>query len=550
MSRDIALEQTVEIPESLLVCDRLRETVVGRVAWISPVPSASRSDFETSSGGSDGASVSGVASSSLTLRVGVESTSNQFDVAIEYPVDLAAGGLGSLLNLLYGNISLKRSTRLIQVSLPDSLLSQYRGPNQGVAGLRRMLGVFGRPLLATALKPRGSAPEDLAACANQFAAGGGDVVKDDHNLIDARFDDFRRRVELCQQAVLSGNHASGRTCLYFPNLAGPAGELERRAEFLMELGVKGVLLAPLLVGLDQVRHLAETFPLMFLAHPTFSGAYFHDASHGIDPGLLLGTLFRLAGCDATIYPNLGGRFSFSAEDCRQIAARALEPLGCLSPAWPAPAGGMSFDNLAQMAGEYGADAMFLIGGALLADSAHLRVSTTRFQSRIAELFPACSRASNTPAESGSESSDDFVSACELPASPLKAPLLEHLRHTGDVGWEGRPPVAYKVNSPLPFQGVTRTELIGAAGEQSAFDLRYFEIAPGGHSSLERHNHTHVIIAVSGAGALLSGESQLTLSQFDIAYIPPQQVHQLRNESLEPFGFFCIVDHDRDRPVAP
>ena len=135
LSRDIALEQTVEIPESLLVCDRLRETVVGRVSWIFPVPEAS----------------------------------NQFDVGIEYPADLAAGGLGSLLNLVYGNVSLKRGTRLIEVTLPESLLSQFRGPNQGVTGLRRMLGVFGRPLLATALKPRGSSPEELAACANQFA---------------------------------------------------------------------------------------------------------------------------------------------------------------------------------------------------------------------------------------------------------------------------------------------------------------------------------------------------------------------------------------------
>ena len=514
LSHDIALEQTVEIPESLLVCDRLRETVVGRVSWIFPVPE----------------------------------TSNQFDAGIEYPADLAAGGLGSLLNLLYGNISLKRCTRLIEVNFPKSLLSQFRGPNQGVAGLRRMLGVFGRPLLATALKPRGSSPEELAASARQFAAGGGDVVKDDHNLIDARFDDFRRRIELCQQAVLSGCQTSGRMSLYFPNLAGPTGELERRAEFLVQLGVKGVLIAPLIVGLDQVRHLAETFPLMFLAHPTFSGAYFHDASHGIEPGLLLGTLFRLAGCDGTIYPNLGGRFSFSAEDCRQIAARALAPLGDLRPAWPAPAGGMSFDNISQMADEHGADAMFLIGGALLADSTDLRVSTARFQSRIAELFPS-STCSSGEAISGM-SRDELISACELPGSPLKQRLLEHIRFLNGFRWDGREPVAYKERDELPFRDVSRTELIGGSGEQTAFDVRYFEVAPGGHSSLEKHHHTHVVIAARGAGTLLSGETRISLKPFDVAYVPPLQVHQLRNESAEPFGFFCIVDHDRDRPLKP
>ena len=514
LSRDIALEQTVEVPESLILCDQLREAVVGRVASIIPV----------------------------------EGTANQFDARIEYPADLAASGLGSLLNLVYGNISLKRCTRLRDVSLPDSLLSSYRGPKLGVAGLRRMLGVFGRPLLATALKPRGSSPEQLAARANEFAAGGGDLVKDDHNLVDVHFDDFRRRIELCHQAVISGSRQSGCPCLYFPNLAAPAGQLEQRAEFLVKLGVRGVLIAPMIVGLDHVRYLAETYPLALLAHPTFAGTYFHDPGHGIEPGLLLGTLFRLAGCDGTIYPNLGGRFSFTSDDCRQIALRSLAPLGNLRAAWPAPAGGMSFDNIPQMASEHGADAIFLIGAALLGDSSDLRASTARFLSQIVDLFPssACSSGDTMP----DEPSDGMISACELPGSALVPRLQEYLRFLGDFRWEGREPTAYKVSDQFPFRDVSRTELIGGAGEQTAFDLRYFEIAPGGHSSLEKHFHTHVVIAARGVGMLLCGETRISLKAFDVAYVPPLRVHQLRNESTEPFGFFCIVDHDRDRPMKP
>ena len=514
LSRDIALEQTVEVPESLILCDQIRDAVVGRVASIVPV----------------------------------EGAANQFDARIEYPADLAASGLGSLLNLVYGNISLKRCTRLRDVSLPAALLSSYRGPKLGVAGLRRMLGVFGRPLLATALKPRGSSPEQLASRANEFAAGGGDLVKDDHNLVEVHFDDFRRRVELCQQAVISGSQQTGRTCLYFPNLAAPAGQLERRAEFLVQLGVRGVLISPMIVGLDQVRHLSEKYPLAFLAHPTFAGAYFHDPSHGIEPGLLLGTLFRLAGCDGTIYPNLGGRFSFTSDDCQQIAKRALAPLGDLRPAWPAPAGGMSFDNIPQMAREHGAEAIFLIGGALLGDSSDLRASTARFLSQIVDLFPssACSSDEAMPGVSSGE----MISACELSGAPLNQRLLEHIRFLSGFRWEGREPVAYKASDELPFRDVSRTELIGNSGELTAFDIRYFEVAPGGHSSLEKHLHTHVVIAARGAGTLLSGETQISLKPFDVAYVPPLQVHQLRNESAEPFGFFCIVDHDRDRPMLP
>ena len=514
LSRDIALEQTVEVPDSLIRCDQLREAVVGRVASI----------------------------------VSVDGTMDQFDARIEYPADLAASGLGSLLNLVYGNISLKRSTRLRDIELPESLLSSYQGPKLGVSGLRRMLGVYGRPLLATALKPRGSTPEQLAARANEFAAGGGDLVKDDHNLVDVHFEDFCRRVELCQQAVISGSQQTGRSCLYFPNLAPPAGQLERQAEFLVKLGVRGVLISPMIAGLDQVRYLSEKYPLAFLAHPTFAGAHFHDPSHGIEPGLLLGTLFRMAGCDGTIYPNLGGRFSFTSDDCRQIATRALAPLGSLQPTWPAPAGGMSFDNIPQMANEHGADAIFLIGGALLGDSSDLRASTAKFLSQIVSLFPS---STCSPGEVlFGASRDEMISACELPGSPLNQRLLEHIRFLTGFRWDGREPVAYKASDELPFRDVSRTELIGNSGEQTAFDIRYFEIAPGGHSSLEKHFHTHVVIATRGTGTLLSGETRISLKPFDVAYVPPLQVHQLRNESAEPFGFFCIVDHDRDRPMKP
>jgi ribulose-bisphosphate carboxylase large chain len=526
LSHEIALEQTVEVPDALIDCPALREAVVGRVISISPVPTASPQSAADTTG------------------------KEQFDVRIDYAADLANGGLNALLNLIYGNISLKNRIRLRDVRLPESVLARYRGPNLGVGGLRQLLGVFGRPLLATALKPRGSTAGQLARRANEFAAGGGDLVKDDHNLADPTFEDFCHRVELCQQAVIEGSRLSGRTCLYFPNLAAPIGELERRAEFLVQLGVRGVLIAPLIASLDLVRYLSDKYPLAFMAHPTFAGAFFHDGTHGIDPGVLLGRLFRLAGCDATIYPNHGGRFTFTADECRQIDRRALEPLGNLRPAWPAPAGGMSFDNLPQMAADCGQDSIFLIGGALLGDSADLRSSTARFAERIRELFPDSISAAAGSTSAAEGEVNDIVSACEFPAPPMTQELLNHLRFVKGFHWDGREPVAYKTGGELPFRDVRRTELIGTAGERTAFDLRYFEIGPGGHSSLEKHLHTHVVIGVRGEGMLVSGGTRVPVKPFDIAYVPPLQVHQLTNESSEPFGFFCIVDHERDRPQKP
>lgn len=508
VSRAIALEQTVEVPEELVTDPDIRERVAGRVVGISAVDQAA----------------------------------DTFDVRVQYAEELAQGGLGQFLNLIYGNISLKPRIRLRELGLTSEFLAQFPGPKAGVEGIRRALGVFGRPLLATALKPRGSSPAQLAKLARDFAVGGGDLVKDDHNLVEADFNAFCDRVERCQAGVLEGSAKSGRPCFYLPNLSAPVNELEQRLEFLVRLGVRGVLSAPMLLGLDLQRQLAQDFPLWFLAHPTFTGAYFQDRGHGIEPGLLLGTIFRLAGCDGTIFPNVGGRFSFTAEDCQQIADSARAPLGNLAPAIPAPAGGMSFETIPAMAQAYGVDSMFLIGGKLLSHSSDLATSTAKFREAIEAAFPQ--HQVRTPEASS------VVSACELPSTNGMHKLLEHLQHVADFQWAGRPVEPYKESAELPFHDVRRTELIGKAGERTAFDLRYFEIGPGGHSSLEKHAHTHVVITVRGRGVLQSGAKELALGEFDVAYVPPLQVHQLQNPHDEPFGFFCIVDRERDKPQAP
>ena len=62
-------------------------------------------------------------------------------------------------------------------------------------------------------------------------------------------------------------------------------------------------------------------------------------------------------------------------------------------------------------------------------------------------------------------------------------------------------------------------------------------------------HTHIVIGARGRGVLVLMDRRETLAPMDVACIGPLETHQLRNESSEPFGFFCIVDHDRDRPMA-
>lgn len=324
-ARAIAFEETVEVPFEFPLPSRIREDIVGRPDAAIPI---------------DG---------------------GRFRVDISFPAALAGGRFGALLNLVFGNASIWPGVRLVDIRFPDSFLSGFSGPNFGVAGLRALLGVHGRPLLATALKPMGSTEKELAETAAAFARGGGDIVKDDQNIVDSSFASFRSRVSRIAEAVSREN----TPCLYFPHLSGPQEELEERLRFVLGQGLKGVLICPAIVGLDALRFLAGRRKAVFMAHPAYSGSFYADRSHGIEHSLYLGTLMRLAGADITVFPNAGGRFAFTSGECRAIAARGRELLGRLATILPAPGGGMNLDNTAAMAKDFGPDALWLIGGRLL-----------------------------------------------------------------------------------------------------------------------------------------------------------------------------------------
>lgn len=91
-------------------------------------------------------------------------------------------------------------------------------------------------------------------------------------------------------------------------------------------------------------------------------------------------------------------------------------------------------------------------------------------------------------------------------------------------------------------------MLAAGAELPAqFELRYFELQPGGYSSLEKHQHVHFIVALRGVGRALVGERVVDLSPFDAVHVPSLTPHRWLNAGEEPFGFLCPVDRERDEP---
>jgi ribulose-bisphosphate carboxylase large chain len=340
---DICLEQSVEFPGELLPEGFIKDTLVGRIE-----------SFELKDDG-------------------------RYRTVISYHVDTASEELTQLLNVIFGNISIKPNIRVEKLNLPQLILKNFRGPRFGTKGIREILDVGQRQLLATALKPMGLSSEKLADYAYQFALGGIDIIKDDHGLSNQHFSPFEERVKLCTNAVKKANQITGKNCIYAPNVTAPFGEVMKRAELAKELGAGGILISPGLTGFDAMRAIADNdeIGLPIMSHPAFLGS-FVNGLNGISHYALFGQIMRLAGADTVVYPNYGGRFSFSKEECESIAAGATSDMGHIKSILPAPGGGMTMEKIPDMLKTYGQDVIFLVGGGLFKQGPDLAANARYF----------------------------------------------------------------------------------------------------------------------------------------------------------------------------
>jgi ribulose-bisphosphate carboxylase large chain len=349
-AKDICLEDTVELPDDLVPDGPIRDSILGRVE-----------DFHSLN-------------------------KNLHEALISFAVETAGSDLTQFLNVGFGNISIKPGLKLRRFELPDSFLRRFHGPRFGCAGWRNRTGVFHRPLLCTAIKPMGFTAKQCAALAREFALGGIDLIKDDHGLADHPFCRFRDRVRRCAHAVREVNATHGAKAIYIPHISGRETDALERAHFAKEAGAGGLLIAPGLTGYETMRRIADAddIALPIMCHPSFQGSYVVSPSSGVAHGALFGQLARLAGADSTIFPNYGGRFSFTRAQCADIAEAASCEMGRLKPIFPTPGGGMSLERIGDMSRLYGKDAIYLIGAGVYRYKPDIRAGCRRFLEIVEE----------------------------------------------------------------------------------------------------------------------------------------------------------------------
>jgi mannose-6-phosphate isomerase-like protein (cupin superfamily) len=115
-------------------------------------------------------------------------------------------------------------------------------------------------------------------------------------------------------------------------------------------------------------------------------------------------------------------------------------------------------------------------------------------------------------------------------------------------WEGVAELPYKEDDRALFKAITRQVLF--SDPELKGELRYFEVAPGGFSTLERHEHMHAVMILRGRGHCLVGREVKPIATRDLVTVPAMTWHQFRATQGEPLGFLCMVNAERDKPQLP
>jgi mannose-6-phosphate isomerase-like protein (cupin superfamily) len=134
--------------------------------------------------------------------------------------------------------------------------------------------------------------------------------------------------------------------------------------------------------------------------------------------------------------------------------------------------------------------------------------------------------------------DDTISSPERPAH----------RAARGHRWEQVELRPYKEDERALFKTVSRQILFSDPALDA--ELRYFEVAPGGFSTLERHEHMHAVMVLRGRGECLVGREVRKIELHDLVTVPPWTWHQFRAGAQEPLGFLCMVNARRDKPQLP
>jgi len=288
---------------------------------------------------------------------------------IAYPIELfEPANMPNILSSVAGNVfGLKtlKNLRLLDIQMPKVLISSFKGPEFGIAGIRKLLKVPERPFVGTIIKPKlGLNTKDHAKVAYEAWSGGCDIVKDDENLSSQKFNPFEDRVVETLANRDRAQRETGECKVYMVNITAETNLMLKRAETVIDQGGEYVMVDILTCGWSALQTLREqNLKLVIHAHRAGHAAFTKNLKHGIAMRPIA-TIARVIGVDQLHVGTVVGKMSETkAEVVENIDACKAE-LGGLKPVLPVASGGLHPRLVPSLLETFGNDVVIQAGGGI------------------------------------------------------------------------------------------------------------------------------------------------------------------------------------------
>lgn len=233
------------------------------------------------------------------------------EITLAFPFANVGANLPTLVATVCGNLyelSDHSGCKLLDLELPAAFGEKYPGPQFGVAGTRRLAGVFDRPIIGTIVKPSvGLSPEQTAELVRELSEAGIDFVKDDELQADAPRCRLKDRVAAVMRVINLFADKTGKKVMFAFNITDDLEAMLRHHDVVLAAGGTCVMVSLHSVGLPALLELRQRCAVPIHGHRNGWGLYTRHPLLGVEYPAWQ-KLWRLAGADHLHVNGLQNKF--------------------------------------------------------------------------------------------------------------------------------------------------------------------------------------------------------------------------------------------------
>ena len=270
-----------------------------------------------------------------------------------------------ITTLLGNDASTSAQTKLVDVRFPPGFVGGFDGPAYGIKGVRKLCGVYDRPLVLNMIKPcTGLTPEQGARIFYDTALGGVDFIKDDELLGNTSFSEAAARVRAYNEASRSAYEVTGKETIYICNITDDASTIEDTLKAVIDAGAKAVMMCFSALGYSLFQKISKMAEVPVLGHFAASGAVSEGVTSGMSSSLSVGKFPRLAGADMVMINTPYGGYPLTRSRYLATADALTGQLYNIKPTMPITGGGVHPGMTGRLVDDLGMDIIIAAGGAI------------------------------------------------------------------------------------------------------------------------------------------------------------------------------------------